>query len=92
MEPKETQANQDLYYIQDTVRGVDNSILWCTVNNDHSCDLKKARVWTKEDMDAACKGNASLRAWSKKYIDERIQHHVDLYDVDSKDAKRLDGL
>ena len=90
MELQETEGEQELYYLQDRTRGVDNSMLWCTENGDHTCDLKKAKVLTKQEMEETCKSNGFLRAWSKKYIDERIQHHIDMYDVDFKHAIRLD--
>ena len=88
MESEEKKTSVALYYVQGTIKGVDNSMVWiCKDNNKgFACDLKLARLWTWEEMEEELKGNNTrgLKAWPKEYIDKRIERHVDLYCVDQQ--------
>lgn len=74
--------NSQLYYIQDKSRGyVGNSMVWWKYNNcGYVCDIKQAKVWSKEEAEERCQQASDLKMWAKEYIDERIQHHVDMQD------------
>ena len=83
MGPKEEQCKVTEYYVQDKTRSVDNSMVWWRAGDrGYSCDLKQARVWKREELEDQCKGAGDLRAWPQAYIDERIQHHIDMYTID----------
>ena len=86
MESEEKQVTVALYYVQGTIRGVDNSMVWICKdsNKGFSCDLKLARLWTWEEMEKELKGTGGLKAWPKSYVHSRIEYHVDLYCVDQQ--------
>jgi len=75
------------YYIQDVSRGyVGNSVLWWKHDDcGYVCDIRLARVWNKEDAEEQCKASDELRMWNKKYIDVRVQHHIDMQTIDARD-------
>lgn len=71
---------EELFYVQDKTRGyVGNCIVWWKHNDrGYVCDIKQAKVFTKEEAVKICKPAGDLWMWPKKYIDERIQHHIDM--------------
>ena len=71
---------EELYYIQDKARGYTGlSIVWWKEGGSgYACDVRKAKVWTKTEMERLREGDGDLRAWPKEYIDERIEHHIDM--------------
>ena len=93
MEPGEKQTTTEaiLYYVQDTVRGSFQSMAWWKKgNHGYTCDLKKARAWTKEEMVVTCADSRDLRAWPKAYIDKFVENHIIRFDVDPKHAECID--
>lgn len=82
-------VGEELYYIQDTSRGyVGNSLMWWKHNDcGYVCDIKQARVWTKEEAEKMCKEADDLRMWRKDYIDKRIQHHIDTQTIDNRNSE-----
>lgn len=78
-----------LFYIQDVSRGyVGNSLMWWKHDNcGYVCDIRKAKVFTEEEAIDLCKFADDLRMWDKDYIDERIQHHIDMQTIDKRDPE-----
>lgn len=69
----------ELFYVQKTGSYVGNSMLWRRkCNNGYTPNLKDARIFTKAEAAEICGGfNSDKKMWPKKYIDKRIQHHID---------------
>ena len=78
------------YYIQDTTGYCGNSIRWWKDNNcGYTCDIRKARIFGYKEAQRICRDKAAnKRMWPKKYIDERISHHVNIEDCDYKNRNR----
>ena len=76
-------TQEQLYYVQDQRSSVGNSMLWWKKDNcGYVCDIRKARKFTKVEIDKMLSiKDGSKRAWPVKYIDIRVQHHVDMQDV-----------
>lgn len=79
---------EDKYYIQDKSRGYSgNSMVWWKHNNcGYVCDIQKARIWSKKEAEQMCRQGDDLVMWPKEYIDERIQHHIDMQLCDIKET------
>ena len=77
----------DEFYIQDTRNYVGNSMLWWKHDNcGYVCDIRDAKIFTKEEAEKICKRSALKRIWLKEYIDARISHHIDIQDCDIQDC------
>ncbi len=79
-------TREELYYLHDKTRGyVGNSMVWWKFDNcGYVCDVRQARVWTKEEAQEYCERAGDLEMWPKQYIDEHVQFHVDMQSVDRK--------
>lgn len=81
----------ELYYLQDKRTHVGNSMMWWeTYGHGYVCDIRKAKVWTKEEIDDLWKngsGGEKYRAWPKAYIDARISHHIDMQHCERDQAE-----
>jgi hypothetical protein len=77
------------YYMQNRVVGcIGNSIQWCAEDNkSFVCNIRKARVFTKEEADEieidTCGENVG---WPKDYIDRKASLHVNINDINRKEA------
>lgn len=76
------------FYIQTTMGFVGNSMMWWKHDNcGYSCDIRNARVFTESEAKLICpKNHRDKRMWPKRYIDERVAHHIDMQDCDYKQA------
>jgi hypothetical protein len=70
----------ELFYLQ--CRGVvGNSVLWWALNDQgYTCDIRCARVWTQEEIDAK-QLRSFERVWPKELVDRVVQHHIDIQDL-----------
>lgn len=72
-------ADAPLYYLQDARKPIGNVMVWWAKNRrGYVCDIRMARVWTKEEAYAQHRARSTDRPWPKEYIDARISHHVDV--------------
>lgn len=77
------------FYVQDKRGYVGNSMQWWKEDNcGYVCDIRKARVFTQEEIDnmPSCKKDGNKRAWPKEYIDERVSQHIDMQDCNFDQA------
>ena len=82
-----------MFYVQNVSQGfVGNSMLWWKLYNcGYTCDIRNAREFTKAEIDKMYSiEEGTKRAWPVEYIDERIQHHIDMQDVDHENA--MEGI
>lgn len=84
---QESTPSDNLYYIQNISRGyVGNSVMWWKHDNcGYVCDIRKARVWTREEAEQHCKMSSDLIMWEKEYIDSKIQYHIDMQTIYKND-------
>jgi len=77
------------YYIQNKSQGyVGNSMLWWKVNNcGYVCDIRDAKTFNAVEADKVIKNAMKDKyvIWDKKYIDSKIQYHIDIQSVDIRD-------
>lgn len=80
---------EQMYYIQNVSQGyVGNSLLWWKHDNcGYVCDVQEAKEFTKAEIDKMDTiKDGTNRAWPVEYIDNRIQHHIDMQDVNHEQA------
>lgn len=70
-------------------------VWWKQDDCGYTCDIREAKVFTEEKAKKICRGrgryartsrDTKKRMWPKKYIDERVSHHVDMQNCDWKQA------
>ena len=77
----------ELYYMQDARQYVGNSMSWWAKDyHGYVCDIKKAHIFTLEEAKKASLRNTDI-LWPKDYIDQRIQHHIDMQSCEKNLAK-----
>ena len=71
----------EMFYLQDA-RGsgvVGNCMLWWAKGrNGYVCDIREAHVFTRDAAIAQNEMRSTDKPWHKDYIDNKIQHHVDI--------------
>lgn len=68
---------EELFYMQDARQYVGNSVLfWAKECNGYTCDIGKAHVFTREDLNSRV-WRKTDHAWPKKYMDSMVVAHVD---------------
>lgn len=78
------------YYVQDARTYVGNSMSWWAKDaHGYCCDIRKAHVWTKAEAMEQHEMRETDVPWPKKYIDKRIQHHIDMQCCDRAQGKRV---
>lgn len=77
-----------LFYVQKEGTWAGNSMLWWKKGGaGYSPDIKEARMFSEAEAKKICDGfNTDKKMWPKKYIDERIEHHIDMQGCDYRDA------
>lgn len=77
-----------LFYIQKTGSFVGDSILWWKKGScGYSPDLKDAEMFWQKKAEQICSSPRSDKTmWPVKYIDKRVEHHVDMQDCNHKEA------
>lgn len=76
------------FYLQDTRSCVGNSMTWWKHDNcGYVCDIRKAKVFTQEDLNKrGFHPEDNKKAWPKEYIDARISHHIDMQHCNHEEA------
>ncbi len=76
------------YYVQDARGNVGNSMLWWKHDNcGYTTDLREAKVFTVMEIAKMYSiADGTKKAWPKEYIDERIEHHIDMQSCDDTEA------
>jgi hypothetical protein len=81
----------ELFYLQDSRSYVGNDVLWWAQKGQcgYTTDLRKARVFTKEEAQNYHNGRESDIPWPKEYIDAKTRPAVDMQHINRGEA--LDG-
>ena len=76
------------FYIQDTRQYVGNCMVWWGKDNcGYVCDIRQARIFAKGEAKKICKrSDGTKKMWPKKYIDKRVEHHIDMQNCDNREA------
>jgi len=68
----------DEYYLQDSRSFVGNDVLWWAQSgNGYTTDLRKAKIYTREEAQAMHAARPSDIPWPKEYIDGKTRPAVD---------------
>lgn len=76
------------FYVQDSRQYVGNSMLWWAKPSGYTCDIRKAQMFTKNEARLICSSRSTDVMWPKAYIDQRIQHHIDMQYCDLKEVQK----
>lgn len=79
----------DLFYLQDARSYVGNDVLWWANPDGYTTDLRKARLFSKEDVQAHHNARETDIPWPKEYIDAKTRPAVDMQYISRAEA--LDG-
>ena len=68
----------ELFYLQDARQYVGNSVSWWAKDGKgYVCDIRKAHIFTRDDIERGVTDRSTDVAWPKELIDGLIQHHID---------------
>lgn len=75
--------SEPLYYLQNVERGyVGNSLQWWKWdNNGYTCDIRAAKKFTADEIKELTDGRKKYKGWKVDFIDNLVQHHIDMQDV-----------
>lgn len=76
----------DQFYLQDSRSYCGNDVFWWAQPDGYTTDLRKARVFTKEDVQAYHNSRESDIPWPKDYIDAKTRPAVDMQYINRGEA------
>lgn len=77
-----------LYYVQDSRFFDGSSVVWLSEDGGYTPDLRKAKVFTKEESQEQLQLRNSDVAWPKDYIDGKLIHTVTVTDIEQRQGVR----
>ena len=83
----------ELFYLQDSRSFCGNDVFWWAHNNaGYTTDLRKAKVFTKDEAQRQHNCRETDIPWPKEYIDARTRPAVDMQYIDRKEALAGTGI
>jgi hypothetical protein len=82
----------DLFYLQDSRSYLGNDVMWWANGDGYTTDLRRARVFTKDEAQRYHNGRETDIPWPKEYIDARTRPAVDCQYINRLIALRDSGI
>ncbi|WP_081103785.1 hypothetical protein [Burkholderia anthina] len=82
------------FYLQDSRAYVGNDVLWWAEKGcgGYTTDLRKARLFTREEAQAKHNARETDIPWPKEYIDSKTRPAVDMQYIDRNEALSGTGI
>ncbi|WP_176331042.1 hypothetical protein [Burkholderia vietnamiensis] len=81
-----------LFYLQDSRSFVGNDVLWWADPDGYTTDLRKARLFTRDDAQQHHNARETDIPWPKEYIDAKTRPAVDVQYIRRDEALRGTGI
>ncbi|AIO47520.1 hypothetical protein DM44_3123 [Burkholderia cepacia] len=82
----------ELFYLQDSRSFVGNDVLWWADPDGYTTDLRKARLFTRDDAQQHHNVRETDIPWPKEYIDAKTRPAVDVQYIKRDEALAGTGI